>query len=1287
MARLALGIVGGVIGGLLGGPVGAQIGFTMGSILGSVLFPGKLPPGPRVNDLVVTTATNGAAIPIIYGQTRIAGNVIWATPLVENKSTHSVKGGPKQTTYSYTANFAVAFCEGPAAIRRIWFDSKVVYDSGIGPGPSASIGAIFQIAGVAIVGCSLNPPVGAVVTISGAPNGYNGTFTVLGGLFPPSATTFSYTVGDSGLPHGVGGLASLPGTGSGTITAISETGNVVTVSATLNPQIGDEVTIASAPSGYNGKFQVLLSSPVNFTYYNPTSGLSSGSGGTASVPAPIYAAPTLYTGSETQDADPTIQAAVGAANCPAFRGLCYAVWHNFPVANFGNRLPNVRAEVCSINNTSPQPGYVQSNNSTFTFPNGTGTVTAAFGNNNGAGNTILVFVAQNQPANGSVTGITDSNGNVYSQVGTVLDQVDSFSRHYKTSVYSAALVKGGANIITIHSTQPQAGNGGGVIILEYTGGIASSPVDAFDMAGVPNPNTAVTVNLATSLQNETIVLLFYDNGISGATAPAGFTFRNTNGSEEVWDKNLSAATPTTAYTVTDSANIMMLWGIVLTNSLPTGTTKPYVVVEDVCQRCGLLPADIDVSNVSGILQTLGGYTISRPTPGANALKPLALAFFFDCVESGGVLKFILRGGPTASLTVPEADLGIVKDNAKLTEQIGMAQELPREVQVLFNDKALDYQQNKQHKRRHTRIVHTKQETVFELPMTIDATAARQIAEKALFLAYLERHPYDMNLWKALYMLYDPTDVIQFVYEGLTFQMRIVKASIGADFQVALMGVNENASSYLSALVGGSGTGVIPGQISKVSSTILFLLDIPLLRDVDSNPAGTGYYFAMSSVAPAHWPGASLQKSSDNVNFAEENNSNQAANYGTATTVLGAPRSAWGWDTVNTLTIAMTNGTLAGTTDIAVLNGANALLVGGEVIQYVNAVQNGNGTFTISRLLRGRRGTDTYCNTHGAAEIVIDLISPGVIRQIAAMTSYQILRYYRPVTAGADISLVPSQLFTDNGQDLMPYAPAQLSFTRDGSNNLTLNWIRRTRIGGDWLNGNGTVPLSEGTESYDVEIVNGTQVVRTFAALTSPTAPYTAAQQATDFGSALSLLSFNVYQNSAVIGRGFKGAYSQLTNQLVFTNVGVGGAFPGTVTNPNFAILGLYGDGTAYCELNTPNPSGGPAASQASITIQNAAAFASSTTLTLFIDYQVVQNDLNGSQAGPAWAISAGISFSFSVVDSGVLGAGPVARNTKSFSLNPGFNTGSVQVKVALESDTSTAGACKIRVFRAWLVRT
>jgi hypothetical protein len=85
----------------------------------------------------------------------------------------------------------------------------------------------------------------------------------------------------------------------------------------------------------------------------------------------------------------------------------------------------------------------------------------------------------------------------------------------------------------------------------------------------------------------------------------------------------------------------------------------------------------------------------------------------------------------------------------------------------------------------------------------------------------------------------------------------------------------------------------------------------------------------------------------------------------------------------------------------------------------------------------------------------------------------------------------------------------------------MSWIRRTRFGGAWADG-ADVPLNEESERYEIDILNGANVVRTMAA-TSPTVTYTAAEQTADFGSPQPSVALKVYQISATVGRGWPAA--------------------------------------------------------------------------------------------------------------------------------------------------------------------
>ena len=139
MATVVLQYAGAAVGTLLGGPVGGMIGRAVGGIAGNLidqqLFGGgtKRIQGPRLNDLRVMASEEGAPIPAIWGRMRIAGQVIWATNLLETSNTTTQKsggkGGPKvkTTSYSYAANFAVGLCESEIdGIGRVWADGKLI---------------------------------------------------------------------------------------------------------------------------------------------------------------------------------------------------------------------------------------------------------------------------------------------------------------------------------------------------------------------------------------------------------------------------------------------------------------------------------------------------------------------------------------------------------------------------------------------------------------------------------------------------------------------------------------------------------------------------------------------------------------------------------------------------------------------------------------------------------------------------------------------------------------------------------------------------------------------------------------------------------------------------------------------------------------------------------------------------------------------------------------------------------------------------------------------------------
>jgi len=87
--------------------------------------------GPRLSELRLQTSTEGAHIPLTWGATRLAGQVIWAARFLEHKTEREADGGkgggPSVTEYDYSLSFAVGLCEGEiVGLGRVWANGEQI---------------------------------------------------------------------------------------------------------------------------------------------------------------------------------------------------------------------------------------------------------------------------------------------------------------------------------------------------------------------------------------------------------------------------------------------------------------------------------------------------------------------------------------------------------------------------------------------------------------------------------------------------------------------------------------------------------------------------------------------------------------------------------------------------------------------------------------------------------------------------------------------------------------------------------------------------------------------------------------------------------------------------------------------------------------------------------------------------------------------------------------------------------------------------------------------------------
>ncbi len=161
---------------------------------------------------------------------------------------------------------------------------------------------------------------------------------------------------------------------------------------------------------------------------------------------------------------------------------------------------------------------------------------------------------------------------------------------------------------------------------------------------------------------------------------------------------------------------------------------------------------------------------------------------------------------------------------------------------------------------------------------------------------------------------------------------------------------------------------------------------------------------------------------------------------------------------------------------------------------------------IARLLRGRRGTEGSMSTHQVGEVVL-VLDPTTLVRVASLDQVGLSRFYRAVSIGSDPSLPEAVAFTNEAASLEPYAPVHIRGSRNGASDLTITWVRRTRYSGEWRD-LVDVPLNEASEGYEVDVLDGGEVVRTLSS-SSPAVVYDAADQTADFGAPQSAVEIAV----------------------------------------------------------------------------------------------------------------------------------------------------------------------------------
>ena len=552
--------------------------------------------------------------------------------------------------------------------------------------------------------------------------------------------------------------------------------------------------------------------------------------------------------------------------------------------------------------------------------------------------------------------------------------------------------------------------------------------------------------------------------------------------------------------------------------LSTATTTLDDVAGDILDRADVASGDYDVTGLSSV--TVRGYRIGRRITARSAIEPLRMGYVWDLIDNGAKLKAILRGQSSVA-TLDNEDLGAREDSDDFVPLVTVSRaqdvEVPRELTISYLDVNSNYEPGAQ---RAIRLAsNTDEKRDIQLALVFDEDEAAQLCEVLLHAFQIERNRYSFSSHLGNIHL-EGADVVTLDDGSSQFLGRIVTSEISGPL-IAFEALREY-DVYTSTVSG------VPGRahtatVVYAGPTLLFILDMPMLREADNDP---GFYVAAGSYTES-WPGCAVYKSKDLITYQFVEGVGSQAAFGFVQGA-GAEGVMNVFDETTSLDVELTTGTLASVTTEQCLEEVNAAAWGQvgrwEIILFKDVTDNGGGSYTVTNLVRGMRSTGHNRDNHQPGDIFV-VLDEDTLQRIGIETAeIDVTAYYKGVTFGdtVDDSASAELTVTPEAHSLMPWEPVNIRFSGWGGD-ITIAFYRQDRVRVAAFQQPGQ---SEDSASYECDVYDQTSsppgaFLRKLTA-TSESFTYSSANQTTDFGGAASAGDFSVtiYQISATVGRGY-----------------------------------------------------------------------------------------------------------------------------------------------------------------------
>lgn len=420
----------------------------------------------------------------------------------------------------------------------------------------------------------------------------------------------------------------------------------------------------------------------------------------------------------------------------------------------------------------------------------------------------------------------------------------------------------------------------------------------------------------------------------------------------------------------------------------------------------------------------------------SAVAPLVEAFALDLTDEGDAFR---AATVTTARILQHDEMGAAIDVAGaaiIERSLLPAASIPTALTLNYYDPSRDYQAGQA---RASFPSVSRARRSIALPCVLDAGAAKGMADTLLSRAWAIRDRLVVRL-SPDHLDLVPGDLVR--PEGVAGDWIVDEVAI--ERMVVTAGLRPAWRSAGTRVADPGRPVVQPDVVALPTRLVLFdLTDVgedmagtPSLQLAAASPSGT--YRAVPIVIEINGSTSAGQTAASE------------AVLGTTTSLLAAGQSVV-IDRESAVEVLLANPDqwLQSCDDAALVGGANLAVIGDEMIQFGDAEAVAPGRFRLSRLLRGRRGSEWAMAAHVPGEPFL-LVDARVMKGISASASMigtaVTVTAYGPGNDGQE----PVVTRTILGEAARPLSPAQLRGEVRGDGSLELTWTRRSRRGFAWI---------------------------------------------------------------------------------------------------------------------------------------------------------------------------------------------------------------------------------------------